>query len=76
MEKTFCKTCGVNMTNTFLDLSEEEINSLSSNWAKAYRTRGKMHPVNARVLNGIEVGRLRPDRFDGWNKITTQYVNP
>ncbi|GKT59253.1 glutathione-dependent formaldehyde-activating enzyme [Colletotrichum tofieldiae] len=76
LAKTFCKTCGVPLTNQCNPLTEEERNALAEdarywhNWSK------DKHPVNARVLNGVDLKSLKTLYVDGKTEHQPAYVNP
>ncbi|KPM41941.1 hypothetical protein AK830_g4636 [Neonectria ditissima] len=53
--KTFCKKCGVQMTNEPASRSDEEIAAMSEQQRKTWDMVSPMHPVNLRVLNGIDL---------------------
>ena len=74
--KSFCKTCGVQLTNDAADLTEEEIENLSE-MMKALWPRIRTHrPVNLRVLDGFDLKDLNTRKSDGFTKIPIPYVNP
>lgn len=74
--KTFCKHCGVVMTNAHNELPPDEVAALSERKRSYYFATNPAHPVNTRVLTGIEVGKLRYRDLDGWKDIPPPYVNP
>ncbi|KAK5995677.1 Centromere protein V [Cladobotryum mycophilum] len=76
INKTFCKICGITMTNSFLDLSSEQLAAMGPEGSEAYSYHSKKHPVNARVLNGLDLSKLQRTKFDGWNKVPGTYANP
>ncbi|KAH0492914.1 hypothetical protein TgHK011_007841 [Trichoderma gracile] len=55
--KTFCRTCGVGMTRT--QPVEDRDQAPSGSSCRAYRRGDASHPVNARVLHGVDVSKLR-----------------
>ncbi|KAL7820670.1 glutathione-dependent formaldehyde-activating enzyme [Trichoderma gracile] len=55
--KTFCRTCGVGMTRPQPVEDRDQAPSESS--CRAYRRGDASHPVNARVLHGVDVSKLR-----------------
>jgi len=73
--KTFCKTCGVQMTNARNDFSEEEVAALSEPNRKRWEFFATGHPVNARVLDGVDLSKMNIPREDG-PKSPPHYVNP
>ncbi|KAJ0315500.1 hypothetical protein COL5a_011948 [Colletotrichum fioriniae] len=76
LAKTFCKNCGVPITNQFNPLSEEEQSNLvelAQYWYERSKTR---HPVNARVLDGVNVKSLKVAQIDGKTEHQPGYVNP
>ncbi|KJZ76784.1 hypothetical protein HIM_03661 [Hirsutella minnesotensis 3608] len=72
--KTFCKTCGVCMTNgpnpQMPEVEDNEENRATKNWLASYS------PVNLRVLDGVDMSRLKPTQVDGAGKMDPQYENP
>ncbi|EHK23624.1 uncharacterized protein TRIVIDRAFT_148409, partial [Trichoderma virens Gv29-8] len=74
--KTFCRTCGINVTNLRNQLSEDEILALSEHSRQAYWRGKESHPVNARVLHGVDVGKLKKVMFEGATAMPSAYVNP
>jgi hypothetical protein len=63
--KTFCKTCGVNMTNRMRKFSDEELGALPEEIRGFIEGAWKMHPVNARALHGVDVKKLKVGRSEG-----------
>lgn len=77
LAKTFCKTCGVSMTNEHLGLSEEQLSKLPEIYRLINENHSKMLPVNVRVLHGVDLKQLVIEHFDGAGKIKQPaYVNP
>jgi hypothetical protein len=74
--KTFCKHCGVVMTNAHNPLPAEEYAALSERVRKTEANHRYIHPVNTRVLTDVDVKRLRWGRLDGATMIHGPYVNP
>jgi hypothetical protein len=77
--KTFCRRCGVLMTNEARDLSAEALAALSEGTREWYNaTKGSTHPVNLRVLNDFDLSKVRQkaERVDGQNVVPGEYVNP
>ncbi|OAA73593.1 glutathione-dependent formaldehyde-activating enzyme [Cordyceps fumosorosea ARSEF 2679] len=83
--KPFCRTCGVSMSNPsnaattaneaaarlpYADTAQRE---RVREYVEKHRT---MHPVNVRVLHGVDFQRLHVKRFDGAKLIPPPYVNP
>ena len=76
MLKSFCKTCGVQLSNRSAPLSEEEIAALSPE-SKVWFDRGQQFaPVNLRTINGLDLSALNVKKGDGFNLILPKYVNP
>ncbi|KAH7021568.1 glutathione-dependent formaldehyde-activating enzyme [Microdochium trichocladiopsis] len=76
MAKTFCKTCGVPLTNMPVELPEEERQALSDEDQKGYAMIKLMHPVNVRVLEGIDLKKLKIMRLTAGLDLQPVYVNP
>ena len=73
--KTFCKTCGVPISNETADLSDEEIAALPEivrNWRVKCLD---LLPLNLRTLNGFDFKSL-PTRIGEGKKLGKPYVNP
>ncbi|WYZ45269.1 hypothetical protein EsH8_VIII_000585 [Colletotrichum jinshuiense] len=74
--KIFCKTCGIPLTNMHNPMTEEEHNALPEP-AQYWHDRSKeKHPVNLRVLNGVDLKCLKTRQLDGKNEHHPRYVNP
>lgn len=76
MGKTFCKTCGVQLTNEPAELSEEALAALPSDKLEWFQSGRARHPVNLRVLNGVDLALLTPQRLTMTAEMEPQYVNP
>lgn len=63
--KTFCRTCGVNMTNPQNRRPDDRALALSEHARQAYWGGEASHPVNARTLHGVDVKRLDRVVFNG-----------
>ncbi|KAF5502114.1 Centromere protein V [Colletotrichum aenigma] len=78
LTKTFCKICGVCMTNEYNHLSEEERKAIGAVPADGFGERIKSgHPVNLRVLPDVDLKKMKPPVLkDGANNISPPYKNP
>ena len=76
LAKTFCKTCGINMTNECLTLSKERLAQLPERAAKSHAYHSKHLPVNVRTLHGVDPLKMVIEQFDGKNIIAGEYINP
>ncbi|KAL6696428.1 Mss4-like protein [Trichoderma pleuroticola] len=74
--KTFCRTCGINMTNLRNQLSQDEVRALSRHSRQVYGRNKESHPVNVRVLHGVNVGKLKKVTFAGATVMPSTYTNP
>ncbi|KAF2195670.1 hypothetical protein K469DRAFT_543859, partial [Zopfia rhizophila CBS 207.26] len=74
--KTFCKTCGINITNVSEDLSEEEIAALSEELKHWYSLSQAICPMNLRVLHDFNIKDTKTQRLDGWGQNQPMYKNP
>lgn len=74
--KTFCKHCGIVMTNAHNPLSDEEHAARPENIRAAVEKHKHICAVNARVLTDVDVKRLRWARLDGATIHPPPYVNP
>ncbi|RCI09226.1 hypothetical protein L249_1395 [Ophiocordyceps polyrhachis-furcata BCC 54312] len=73
--KTFCRTCGVFMTNEnepeLYQLPDTEENRIIKNWL------AKAHPLNLRVLDGVDFSKLKkPARIETAKSVLPLYENP
>lgn len=85
--KTFCRTCGVHLTNRFnIDILKEypdlakgrpeELADPPDYDKKKWQYRGrKKHPVNLRVLEGVDLSKLEFRRIEV-KDLPPLYVNP
>ncbi|UNI17665.1 hypothetical protein JDV02_003991 [Purpureocillium takamizusanense] len=77
ISKTFCRACGVPLTNEWRQLGPAEEAALSEQAARFYGYARTHHPVNLRVFPGIDLAAMRaPTRNDGANGLEPAYVNP
>ncbi|KAL7951575.1 Mss4-like protein [Trichoderma barbatum] len=74
--KTFCRTCGINMTNLRNQLSQDKVLALSEHSRQVYWGGKASHPVNARILHSVDVGKLKKVMLDGATVMPSTYVNP
>jgi hypothetical protein len=75
-QKGFCKTCGVPLTNMPAPLTQEEIDNMAEGLKSMWGRITAHTPVNLRVLDGFNLGDVKPERFEGWDKIPSRYTNP
>ncbi|KAK3307221.1 glutathione-dependent formaldehyde-activating enzyme [Chaetomium strumarium] len=82
--KSFCKICGVPMTNHHNDITDEERKALGAlpllaesgfgeatiNWMKS------LHPVNLRLFPDVDLQKLKPERKDVASMLKPLYENP
>ncbi|KAK3955449.1 Mss4-like protein [Pseudoneurospora amorphoporcata] len=87
MSKTFCKTCGVPLTNVANELmTEERIRASCDDPEMVLRWRNVVWPINVRCLDRCasdeswewdeKVKELTVERVDGWGMVKPGYVNP
>lgn len=87
MCKTFCKNCGVPLTNeTNEAMTEEIIRATMSDPEMVLRWRNVVWPINLRCLDLCpsdeswsfeeKVKELTIDKGDGWGMVKPGYVNP
>ncbi|KAL6870552.1 Mss4-like protein [Trichoderma novae-zelandiae] len=76
MSKVFCRTCGASLVNQVNALAEDEAAALPEGARRIYDGQRAYTGVNARVLHGVDVGRLRTRKVDGLSKMPGDYVNP
>lgn len=77
LNKTFCKICGVNLTNEYkTDQTEEHRAGLSESAKKWDAYAQTHHPVNLRVLLDVDIYNMKKRYNKGWSGIPPQYENP
>ncbi|OHE90728.1 glutathione-dependent formaldehyde-activating enzyme [Colletotrichum orchidophilum] len=76
LAKTFCKTCGVSITNQSNTLTDEEQSALVERAQFWYKWSKTLHPVNVRVLDGVDLKSLKVLQVDGKTEHQPGYVNP
>ena len=76
LSKTFCKTCGVPMSNEPRELSQDQVAAFSDEGREWYEGARVRHPVNLRVLNEVDLTKLTPLKLTKGAEIEPQYVNP
>lgn len=69
LEKLFCKRCGVCTSNLVSDLTEEQRKAMPQAYADYSVRHAKLHPVNIRILDGIDLKRVKIQYLDGWKDI-------
>lgn len=74
--KTFCKRCGVPMTNLHNPMTDEEQAALPERVQFWHNLSKSKYPVNIRVLDGIDLKSLKPQQIDGKTEHQPEYVNP
>ncbi|KAF9881821.1 glutathione-dependent formaldehyde-activating enzyme [Colletotrichum karsti] len=74
--KTFCKRCGVPMTNCQMPKTEEEFAALAEAAQYWHSRMAPMNPVNVRVLNGVDLKSLKIQQLDGKTEHQPGYENP
>ncbi|KAK4233544.1 centromere protein V [Achaetomium macrosporum] len=82
--KSFCKICGVPLTNHHNDITEEERQALGalpltkeSGFGEETIKRIKtLHPVNLRLFPDADLTKLKPQRANGPQMIQPPYENP
>jgi hypothetical protein len=77
LNKTFCKICGVNLTNEYKpDQTEEQRANLSEGGKRFQQFAKSHHPVNLRVLPEVDVYKMTRRYNKGYTGIEPQYENP
>lgn len=80
LAKTFCKRCGVPLTNDCRSLSDEELAGMAEIAQYYHKLCKQVHPVNARVIDGLDLTRLQIRQVNGAGDLkpadTNPYVNP
>ncbi|KAF5643515.1 glutathione-dependent formaldehyde-activating enzyme [Fusarium tjaetaba] len=77
LAKTFCKMCGVQLTNKPVLQSDEAIAAMSDGDRKLYDMISPLHPVNLRVFDGIDLNEIvgKVEKLPGADR-PPKYVNP
>lgn len=78
LAKTFCKRCGVNLTNSGIDMSEDELAALSDDYRYRWnRMTRQVNGLNMRVINGIDIKDIKePTRQEVGKNWPPLYVYP
>ena len=76
MAKSFCRVCGVPLTNIPVELSEDEVLKLTAEELEGYGMIKLTHPVNIRVLENIDLRKLNVKRLTTGQDLLPKYVNP
>ncbi|KAI8633339.1 glutathione-dependent formaldehyde-activating enzyme [Xylariaceae sp. FL1651] len=74
--RMFCKICGVPVYTKVMQLTDEEVAAMNEAAQKWYLGSKDLIPLNLRVINGLNVKDLKPNKFDGYNVIQPPYVEP
>ncbi|KAK0716179.1 glutathione-dependent formaldehyde-activating enzyme [Lasiosphaeris hirsuta] len=75
--KTFCKTCGVNVTNEAAELNEKQLAALQDFMREFHAGQKLQCGLNLRVLNDYNVKDIKePSRSTFTANIEPLYVNP
>lgn len=74
--KTFCRVCGVPLTNKPVQLPEGQVMGLTDEERKGYEMIKLTHPVNVRVLENIHLTKLDVMRLTAGRDLPPTYVNP
>lgn len=79
-DKVFCKRCGVFLASPLREMTPEQLAALPDAARKHIEGQGKLYPVNTRVLEELDLGKLKVLRVDGRGLIPDApgngYVNP
>ncbi|KAF4333072.1 glutathione-dependent formaldehyde-activating enzyme [Fusarium beomiforme] len=77
LAKTFCKKCGTQLTNEPVLQSDEAIAAMSDSDRKLYEMISPLHPVNLRVLEGVDLNEIagKVQKLPGAHR-PPKYVNP
>lgn len=77
LNKTFCRTCGVHMTNQYRPVTPERLANFSDFDKSWIPMAQKNHPVNVRVLHGVDIDELpAPERRTNTKDMEPSYENP
>lgn len=78
LQKTFCKTCGVPISNEFIPRTPEEIAALPEELQKFLEARGHKRPLNIRILNNysVEDSGVKVTKNTIAKTMLPEYINP
>ncbi|KID92432.1 glutathione-dependent formaldehyde-activating GFA [Metarhizium guizhouense ARSEF 977] len=77
LNKTFCKICGVNLTNEYNADQNEEQKARQPELAKKWEAWARRHhPVNLRVLPEVDISKMSRRYGKGYTGIPPLYENP
>lgn len=75
--KTFCKKCGVNLTNTAAALNEGQLAKLNDTFREFHQRAKLLCPVNLRVLNDFHVSEIKDaEKAVAGAEAGEPYINP
>ncbi|KAK5995254.1 hypothetical protein PT974_03653 [Cladobotryum mycophilum] len=76
--KSFCKICGVNMTQKVNFLSQEKRDTMGPVLQEKYAWYwdNQIHPVNIRALSGVDAEKLKTRFFEGATLMDQEYPHP
>ncbi|KAI0882972.1 uncharacterized protein GGS22DRAFT_190949 [Annulohypoxylon maeteangense] len=75
-KKSFCRTCGVPIHNQIDDYTPEQIAELPEDDREWAADHLDWSPINLRVLDGVDLGKLPLRRIEGSKSGKVAYVNP
>lgn len=64
------------MTDLRNQLSRDEVRALSKHSRQVYGRNKESHPVNVRILHGVDVEKLKKVTFAGATVMPSTYINP
>jgi hypothetical protein len=77
MRKSFCGRCGINIGNTWNPgFTAEKVAALPEEAKSFIQGARTMHPVNLRVLPGVDLSVLKTSKVDGRSRTPPEYVYP
>lgn len=64
------------MQNVARDMSKEELDACPEGFAPYYESAKPLEPLSLRLLDGMDLSVVKPERTRGWDLIKPKYVNP
>ena len=74
--KSFCKICGVHICTRPQQLDDGAFQRLTQDKKDWYERVKNIQNINARVLDDLDLGKVKVSQFDGYAILQPQYKNP
>ena len=75
-QKSFCKTCGVHLSNRHVPMTVQEAAALPDEAQAFYHRTLGWHPITVRSLNDFDFRKLKTRQANGYNGMGREYQNP